>query len=144
MRTDLGGACTAGSPAASAHPARLRSLVLIEDDRDMAYLLGRAFERSGSFTMAGLATNFEGLEPLLEIQSPEVVVVDARLPGESDLALVPIVRSSCPEATIVVLTGLSSLRVQTEAYAAGADFFVEKSMSARNLVQKIAELVVTG
>ena len=60
------------------------------------------------------------------------------------LALVPVVRSSCPEATIVVLTGLSSLRVQTEAYAAGADFFVEKSMSARNLVQKIAELVVTG
>jgi ActR/RegA family two-component response regulator len=110
MRTDLGGACPAGPPAVSAHPARLRSLVLIEDDRDMAYLLGRAFERSGSFTMAGQATNFERLKPLLETQPPEVVVVDARLPGESDLALVPVVRSSCPEATIVVLTGLSCLR----------------------------------
>ncbi len=140
MRTDSGGAAAAGW-VVPARPGRHSSLVLIEDDHDMAYLLGRAFARSGSFTMTGQAASFDEARTILESQRPDVVVVDARLPGQSDLALVPVVRSSCPEATIVVLTGLSSARVQTEAHAAGADFFVEKNMSPRNLVETIAQLL---
>ena len=119
-----------------------RSLVLLEDHADLAFLLSRAIERSEVFDLIGHAADLRAAEALLDRVTPEVVVVDARLPGQSDLVLVPLARKSCPRAVVVVLTALSSERMTLEAHVAGADFVLEKNKAPSLLVADIAELLV--
>ena len=115
--------------------------MLLEDNADLSFLLGRAFERSGEFELVGRAEDVGAAEALLSSVVPEVVVVDARLPGHSDLVLLPMVQRHCPDAVLVVLTALSSQRLTAEARAAGADFVVQKNKSPNQMVAQIETLL---
>ena len=115
--------------------------MLLEDHADLAFLLSRAIERSSAFNLVGHAADLRAAEVLLGRVTPDVVVVDARLPGQSDLVLVPLARESCPGAVVVVLTALCSERMTLEAHVAGADFVLEKNKAPSLLVADIAELL---
>lgn len=117
-------------------------MVIIEDDEDFRFLMGRACERSERFSLVGQAADLPTAVELLTRHRPQVVVTDARLPATEDFAAVRMAREVCPDATIVVLTGLSSDAHLALAHEAGAHHVVEKNAVVRVLVATIADLLV--
>jgi DNA-binding NtrC family response regulator len=63
----------------------------------------------------------------IKINSFEVVLIDKNLPGRSGLELLREVRSRCPLAECMIITGYSSLESAVEAMKLGACDYITKT-----------------
>lgn len=105
-----------------------RSLVIVEDDADLARTLKRSFERR-SYTVALAASPAEldsYLAALPEGDAPGYALVDLKLGTESGLTCVKALADRSRETVIVVLTGYASIATAVEAIKLGASNYLPK------------------
>ena len=120
------------SPKPSAAP----SLLLVDDDAVFRERLARAFrERGYEVTTAGSVD--EALEAARQ-ESPELAVVDLRMPGRSGLDLVRELRALDASTRILVLTGYGSIATAVEAVRLGALNYVPKPADVDDLLIALA------
>jgi two-component system response regulator NreC len=76
--------------------------------------------------------------------SPDLVLMDLVMPGESGLAGVPKLLHERPEARVLVLSMHDDPRYVREAFAAGASGYVLKEAADAEVVQAIREVAAGG
>lgn len=101
-----------------------RFLVIIEDDTKFAATLQRSFERRGY--RVELVRDIEGLNALLERETPAYAVVDLKLGAGSGLACVQALHAHDPSTLTVVLTGHASIATAVESIKLGACHYLVK------------------
>ena len=112
------------------------SLLLVDDDVVFRERLGRAFrERGYEVVMAGSVD--EALAAARH-ESPELAVVDLRMPGRSGLELVRELRALDASTRILVLTGYGSIATAVEAVRLGALNYVPKPADVDDLLVALA------
>ena len=104
--------------------ARVRQLLIVEDDADFARTLKRSFERRGYEVT--LAASPDELPAILASQSPGYAVVDLKLAGASGLTCVQRLHEHDRAMLIVVLTGFASIATAVEAIKLGACHYLAK------------------
>jgi DNA-binding NtrC family response regulator len=75
--------------------------------------------------------------------SPEVVLLDFRLPDSNDLGLLSMLRRLLPRAQIVLMTAFGTPEVVQEALDLGAFRVVSKPFNVNEVVLLVAEAVRT-
>lgn len=109
--------------------------VLIVDDHELIRQgLRRAFEREGEFEVVGEAGSCAEASRLLGLMSPQVVILDVRLPDGSGIDAARKARATSPELGIVMLTMYAGDEQLFEALEAGASAFVPKNAPAEDVV----------
>jgi two-component system response regulator RegA len=111
-----------GAPLA-AEDAR-RSILVVDDDevfrdRFVLALQARGFEARG-------ARDADSALAAARVESPELAVVDLRMPGASGLDLVRGLKAIDAATTVVVLTGYGSIATALEAVRLGAAHYLTK------------------
>lgn len=119
----VGQAATQLRPAA---PAELRRILVVDDHRTFAELLGSALETQPDLTCVGWAANSAEATEMVDRLTPDVVVMDARLGGEDGLELTARLVREWPDLCVVVLTAHSDPIFVVRAAAAGACGFLSK------------------
>jgi two-component system response regulator RegA len=109
-----------------------RSLLVVDDDeafrtRLIRALADRGFETSG-------ARDYDQAMALARSESPELALVDLRLPGKSGLELVRDLKALDLTTTIVVLTGYGSIATAVESVRLGAASYLTKPVDADAVV----------
>jgi two-component system response regulator RegA len=99
-------------------------LVVIEDDTKFASALQRSFERRGY--RVSHVQDLEGLNALLERETPGFAVVDLKLGNSSGLACVQALHRHDPATLTVVLTGHASIATAVESIKLGACHYLVK------------------
>ena len=97
---------------------------LVDDDAAICWVLERALRNGGMAPRA-----FEAAEPALDAldhESPDVLVTDIRMPGQSGLELLRKVRDSRPTLPVIVMTAHSDLESALSSYEAGAFEYLPK------------------
>lgn len=108
------------------------TLLLVDDDLVLRERLARAIrERGFDVSVAG---SYDEAIASCAVESPELVVVDLRMPGRSGLDLVRALKSRDPGSRIVVLTGYSSIATAIEAMRAGASHYLTKPADADEII----------
>ena len=108
----------------SSKPVR-RIRVLIADDRPWARAGLRALLSTRSeIEVVGEAADGREALGLVEVQRPDVVLLDAQMPVLDGLETTRLIKARWPEARVIVLTMHAAYR--SEALAAGADRFLVK------------------
>ena len=108
------------------------SLLLVDDDAVFRERLARAFrERGYDVRTAGSAE--EALRTAGH-DTPELAVVDLRMPGKSGLELVRDLVALDPSTKIVVLTGYGSIATAVDAIKLGAAHYLAKPADADDLI----------
>jgi DNA-binding NarL/FixJ family response regulator len=109
--------------------------VLLVDDHELIRQgLKRAFERASDFEVVGEAGSMaEGLRAA-QMERPDVVVLDVRLPDGSGLDLARHLRAAQPELGIVVLTMYAGDEQLFAALDSGASAFVAKDAPSGDVV----------
>jgi len=109
--------------------------VLLVDDHELIRQgLKRAFERAADFEVVGEGGSVaEGIRAA-QMERPDVVVVDVRLPDGSGLDLVRQLRAAQPELGIVVLTMYAGDEQLFAALDSGASAFVAKDAPSGDVV----------
>jgi two-component system response regulator RegA len=101
-----------------------KTILLVDDEDFFRERLKRAFVNRG-FTVFEAADYNEALAEIKE-NSPDMAVVDLRMPGKSGLDVVREAKKIHPDISIVVLTGYGSIATATEAIKVGATSYLPK------------------
>ena len=124
-------------------PAAPIKILLIDDHRSVLWGLEKLIDgEKPKMKVIGTATNSAEALILLETISPDVILTDLDLNGESAVNIIPnlIGKSS---AKVLVLTGSRDLSIRDSAMIAGARGVVEKSDTAETILKAI-EMVHLG
>lgn len=80
-------------------------------------------------------------EALQITKTPDVVVLDVRLPGISGLTGMPLLRRNWPRAQVVILSSQSDEETRKQALEAGATTFISKAESGDRIVEILCGLM---
>jgi two-component system response regulator RegA len=109
-----------------------RSLLIVDDDAAFRERLVRAMRDRG-FEASGVADHHAAVEAARQ-DSPELALVDLKLPGESGLAVVRDLKALDPSTIVVVLTGYGSIATAVESIKRGAAGYLTKPADADQIV----------
>jgi two-component system, response regulator RegA len=109
-----------------------RSLLIVEDDAAFRERLVRAMRDRG-YEAIGVADHPSAIEAARK-DSPELALVDLRLPGESGLAVVRDLKALDSSTVVVVLTGYGSIATAVESMKLGASNYLTKPADADQIV----------
>ena len=117
---------------AAAEPRDGRTLLLVDDDERFRERLMQAFRERG-FEVRG-AADYDAAVGSAAAESPELALVDLRLPGGSGVDLVRELKRLDPTTNVVVLTGYGSIATALESVRAGATTYLTKPVDADQIV----------
>ncbi len=110
------------------------TVLLIDDHEIIRQGLRRAFERQKDFEVIGEAATVADAVRQVERLSPQVVILDVRLPDGSGIDAARKIRKTHPEIGIVILTMYAGDEQLFEALEAGASAFVPKNAPSDDVV----------
>ena len=119
------------------HEARGARLLVVDDDPDMLRLLSMRLTGAGYQVTA--VTSAESALTQLEIEHPQLVLSDVRLPGRDGLQLFDEIRQHHPTLPVILLTAHGTIPDAVEATARGVFGYLTKPYDARELLDKIAQ-----
>jgi two-component system response regulator RegA len=116
-------------------------VLIIDDDEIFRGRLARAF-RSRGWIVFEAADADQALMQAAE-HSPDLLLVDLRMPGREGLDLIPDLRARDSDAAIIVLTGYGSIATTLAATRLGADHYMSKPADVDQILS-IYETLATG
>ena len=116
-------------------------VLVVEDDRDIADLVGRYLEKSG-FEVETLASGRDGLAAVMQ-RPPDVLVLDLMLPQMDGLEICRTVRANEKTANvpIIMLTARGEEAERVVGLEIGADDYLAKPFSPNELVARVRALL---
>src|SRR5713226_192498 len=129
---------------AARHMARHRVLI-VEDEQDIAGLIKHTLERSGDAEAQVVGTGDAALKAVTE-RAPDLIILDLNLPVVSGLEVCRILRSrtDVPHVPIIMLTARTSEDDRVTGFEQGADDYVTKPFSIRELSARVRAALRRG
>ena len=117
----------------------MATALVVDDDPTVGDVVGAYLERAG-FDVRRAADGPSALA-LAEAQAPDVVVLDLMLPGLDGLEVCRRLRRDHPRVPVVMLTALGEEEDRILGLEVGADDYVTKPFSPRELVLRVHAVV---
>jgi two-component system, response regulator RegA len=118
----------------SDHPV----IVVVDDDQVFRNRLCRAFRDRGC--EAHEASTKEQILQLATTLSPDLVLLDLKMPGLSGLDLIQEIKKIDPTISVIILTGYGSIPTAMQALKLGADHYLGKPADAEQILAAYDEL----
>ena len=113
----------------------METVLIIEDSRPMQRTLQRLFE-ADSLGVRIASDGVEGLESFRR-ETPNVVILDLKLPGLSGKELCRSLKTEMPSVPIVVLSANADVDDKVVLLELGADDYVTKPFSPKELLARV-------
>jgi DNA-binding NarL/FixJ family response regulator len=112
--------------------------VLIADDNLRTRRALRAIlHTSEDLVVIGEATNGQELLDLMQVDLPDVVVIDGRMPSMAGIEVAQRIKNDWPKVKIIMLSMHAGYKKR--ALEVGVDFFIVKGTSADRLLEAVIE-----
>lgn len=117
------------------------TILVVEDEKDLAELLEYNLRKEG-FAVEVARSGSEGLRKAVEMR-PDLVVLDLMLPDIYGLDVCKILRETASTASmpVIMLTARSQTTDKVEGLTAGADDYLTKPFSPKELVARIKSVL---
>ena len=100
------------------------NVLVVDDERNIRALVARVLGQD-QVEVQGAATGKEGLQMADEV-SPDLVLLDLRLPDMDGMDVLRALRSRYPEVAVIIITGFGQIQSAVEAIKVGATDYLEK------------------
>ncbi|WP_374757105.1 response regulator transcription factor [Micromonospora chalcea] len=116
-----------------------RYVLVVDDDRTVSDVVRRYLEQDGY----RVRLSFDGADALVAAgeQPPDLVVLDLMMPGLDGIEVCRRLRRRLPELPVVMLTALGDEADRVAGLEVGADDYVTKPFSPRELVLRIRSVL---
>jgi len=128
-----------GQPSQVASKYAGKSLLIVDDDADMRLLLAEYFRRLG-FDVDERESGAAALEPATNNKF-DCFIFDVSMPGISGFELLKRIRERGVQTPALFLTAHDALDYKVAGYEAGADDYVAKPFSPRELEYRVEALL---
>jgi len=117
-------------------------LLVVDDDADMLRLLSMRLQAAGY--RVATAASAESALAQLELERPQLVISDVRLPGRDGLALFDEVHRRHPSLPVILLTAHGTIPDAVEATRRGVFTYLTKPYDSKELLERIAQALALG
>ncbi len=114
-------------------------IVVIEDEEDILELIEYHLEKEGYSVTGFLST--ENVEQFLEEENPSLILVDRNLPGMEGSEFVSYLRNTGYSTPVIFLTAKDKDSELEEGFEVGADDYICKPFSYRELTLRVKALL---
>lgn len=113
-------------------------ILIVDDDPELLRLIGVALKRAGYKPIA--AQTAEDALNKVRSQAPDLIILDVMLPGVSGIELCRKLRSqsSSTSLPIIMLSARAQVEDKIEGLEAGADDYLTKPISPKEMVARVA------
>lgn len=127
----------------SEDPERGRRTVIIADDEPSVRLLVQVTIGADDFRVLEAADGDEAWS-LIQEHRPVVVLLDVRMPGRTGMDILNSIRSDASLAgtKVIMLTASALASDMAAALAAGANYYLTKPFSPRDLLSRLDEALL--
>lgn len=112
-----------------------RTILVVEDESDLAFLLRRNLEAEGY--AVDVAGDGDAAAGLIAHQRYQLVLLDLMLPRRSGLELLKLIRAQKTPAPVIILTARSSVAERVEGLRLGADDYIGKPFDMTELIARV-------
>lgn len=123
---------------AATRGAKGATVLVIEDDRDIAWALSTLLQRAG-FEVVGVDDGLEGLRRFHAI-APNLVILDVGLPSLDGWTVLDRIRE-LSDAPVLMLTALDNEMDKVRGLRGGADDYVSKPFGNQELLARVEALL---
>ena len=116
----------------------MHKVLIVEDDAGIVTSLSLYLERSG-FAVASCRTGSDAVSTW-ETEQPNIVILDLNLPGRKGMDVCADIRGRS-ETPIIILSARDDEEDKVHALELGADDYIEKPFSPRELVARIGSVL---
>ena len=127
-----------GTPVAA---DRLLKVVIADDHRLILDGIKNALVEDGGFEIVGEATSGERVLPIVGQTSPDLVVLDLRMPGMDGLTCLDQIKKRHPSVKVVILSVSTDERLIETILARGASAYIVKSVNPIDLPAALRQAV---
>ena len=113
----------------------MKPVWIIDDDRSIRWVFEKALARE-NIAFKTFASAQEALVAL-DTETPQVVVSDIRMPGESGLELLQQAKALHPNLPVIIMTAYSDLESAVSAFQGGAYEYLPKPFDVDHAVELI-------
>jgi two-component system alkaline phosphatase synthesis response regulator PhoP len=123
-------------PVSSPRPAsQVHRVLVVEDEEALAFGVRDALEHAG-FQVQVVHDGPTALEKI-RAEQPDLIVLDLMLPGMGGLEILGTLRKERRDVRVVILTALASENDLIQGFELGADDYIKKPFSPRELVARV-------
>jgi DNA-binding NarL/FixJ family response regulator len=115
-------------------------VLVVDDAEDLRMLLRLRIEARNGLTVVGEAADGVAAVELAAELQPDLVLLDLAMPRMDGLEALPLIRAAVPGVRVIVLSGFNENTLADKALAAGADHYVVKGGSMRELLDLVESL----
>lgn len=115
----------------------LKKAAVIDDERDICYLLGNTL-RKMSYQVMIATTLKTGLEEIRK-NHPEIVFLDINLPDGSGLEVIHVIRQYSPKTKVIIMSAMDGQPEKIKAEREGASVFLSKPFNNKTIALAIAK-----
>ncbi len=115
-------------------------LFIADDNVEFRNRLSAILGDIAGIDVIGTAGNVKGAIKAIRRVKPDTVILDFRMPGGNGLDVLAAVKQSNPAPTVIMLTIGTRSEYQSICFAAGADYFFEKSSDLQKMVSMLTKL----
>src|SRR3954471_18546202 len=117
-------------------------IIIVDDDAAFRGRLCRAFRDRGC--EAHEAHTADEIYQLARTISPDLVLLDLKMPGLSGLDLIERIKQLDTTITIIILTGYGSIATAMQALKLGADHYLSKPADAEQILAAYRDLTTSN
>jgi two-component system, NtrC family, nitrogen regulation response regulator GlnG len=113
----------------------MKPVWIVDDDRSIRWVFEKALSREG-ISYSSFASAREALDALAG-GPPQVLISDIRMPGQSGIELLQVVKDKHPAVPVIVMTAYSDLESAVAAFQGGAYEYLPKPFDVDQAVELI-------
>ena len=113
----------------------MNNILIVDDDKDMKLILSDILEIEGY--RVSIAGDGNSAIKVITNNSPELILLDVRLPGMSGLQLLDKIKEINKKTIVIMLTGYGDIKEAVIAIKLGAFDYITKPFTQEELVSNI-------
>lgn len=115
-------------------------IVCIEDDDILRMGYESILSGVEDFIFVNAYASYDLAKKFLEIDNPDVILLDIQMPGTSGLQALPHIKKALPNTSVIILTVFDSSELVFEALTVGASGYLTKDSSSSKIIDAIKEV----
>ena len=118
-------------------------VLLVDDNEDARFLLRKKLEGRKGFQVVGEASSGEEAVQQVEDLTPDLVIMDVKMPGIGGVEATRRVKQMSPKTAVLAYSGLNDADVIEAMREAGAAGYVLKDAPADELIMRLQDSQVS-
>jgi DNA-binding NarL/FixJ family response regulator len=119
-------------------------ILIYEDNPDLLFTLSKMIDSFSAFLLMGAFPNANNVLRDVELQHPDVILMDIDLPGISGKEALKKIKSKYPDVEVIMLTVFDDNENIFECIRAGASGYLLKSTPTEKIIEAIKDVKEGG